>query len=121
MPGRGDRRVGGPRCVSKEQEDREDHTGPRQPGPRYPSDAVATAEAIDADGWLRTGDVGAIDADGFLRLVDRKKHLIITAGGKNLAPATLEFAPHADPAAGDVPTRAPRNDDGARTAAAAGV
>ena len=58
----------------------------------YLGDAVATAEAIDADGWLRTGDVGAIDADGFLRLVDRKKHLIITAGGKNLAPATLEAA-----------------------------
>ena len=44
----------------------------RRPSLGYLGDAVATAEAIDADGWLRTGDVGAIDADGFLRLVDRK-------------------------------------------------
>ncbi|MBL7257710.1 AMP-dependent synthetase/ligase [Paractinoplanes lichenicola] len=51
-----------------------------------------TAAAIDADGWLHTGDVARQDEDGYLRLVDRKKELLITTGGKNIAPAGVELA-----------------------------
>jgi long-chain acyl-CoA synthetase len=49
-----------------------------------------TADLVDAEGWLHTGDIGAIDADGFVRVVDRKKELIITAGGENVSPAAVE-------------------------------
>ncbi len=57
-----------------------------------------TAETIDKDGWLHTGDVGVVDADGFFRITDRMKDIIITAGGKNVTPSELEndlkFSPY---------------------------
>ena len=56
----------------------------------YRSDPQRTDEAIDADGWMHTGDIATIDPDGYVRIVDRKKELIINAGGKNMSPANIE-------------------------------
>ena len=57
----------------------------------------ATADVLDSDGWLRTGDIGDLDDEGFLRVTGRKKELIVTAGGKNVAPAVLEDRLRAHP------------------------
>jgi long-chain acyl-CoA synthetase len=56
----------------------------------YYKDPEATAETIDKDGWLYTGDIGVIDEDGYLYITDRKKDLIVTSGGKNVAPQRVE-------------------------------
>ncbi len=64
----------------------------------YLNQPEKTAETIDPDGWLHTGDVGTVDADGFFRITDRMKDIIITAGGKNITPSELEnelkFSPY---------------------------
>jgi long-chain acyl-CoA synthetase len=57
----------------------------------YYKDPELTMATIDADGWLATGDIGEFDADGFLKIIDRKKELIITSGGKNVSPALVEY------------------------------
>ncbi|HWH44014.1 MAG TPA: long-chain fatty acid--CoA ligase [Thermoleophilaceae bacterium] len=58
----------------------------------YRSDPERTAEALDADGWLHTGDIARIDDDGYVSIVDRKKELIINSAGKNMSPANIENA-----------------------------
>jgi long-chain acyl-CoA synthetase len=66
----------------------------------YYKDPEKTAETIDRDGWLSTGDIATVDADGYYTIVDRKKELIITAGGKNISPANLESLLKAHPLVG---------------------
>ena len=68
--------------------------------PGYLNQPELTAALIDADGWLHTGDIGTMDPDGFVSVTDRKKELIITAGGENIAPAAVENALVAHPLIG---------------------
>jgi long-chain acyl-CoA synthetase len=63
----------------------------------YLKDDAATRAVLAGEGWLRSGDVGAIDADGFLTITDRKKDILVTAGGKNVAPQNLENALKSSP------------------------
>ncbi len=63
----------------------------------YHRDEAATRAAFDADGWFKTGDLGAITEDGFLRITGRKKEILVTAGGKNVPPANIEQRFAGDP------------------------
>jgi long-chain acyl-CoA synthetase len=67
---------------------------------RYHDNPEATAEALVDDGWFRTGDTGELDEEGYLRITGRKKEIIVTAGGKNVAPAVLEDRLRAHPLIG---------------------
>jgi long-chain acyl-CoA synthetase len=68
----------------------------------YWNNAEATAEAFSEGGWFHTGDIGSFDSEGFLTITGRKKEIIVTAGGKNVAPAALEDPIRANPIIGQV-------------------
>jgi long-chain acyl-CoA synthetase len=74
--------------------------GPNVASRGYLNQPEATAEAFDAEGWLHTGDIGRIDDDGFLYITDRKKDIIVTSGGINIAPQQLERLLASDPFVG---------------------
>ncbi len=67
---------------------------------KYWQNEAATAEAIDADGWFSTGDLGDLDDDGFLKITGRKKEILVTSGGKNVAPSVIEDRISAHPLVG---------------------
>ncbi|RRJ86259.1 long-chain fatty acid--CoA ligase [Gulosibacter macacae] len=90
-----------PGCAVKLGEDGEILTRGVNVFREYWQNPEATAEAFTEDGWFHTGDVGELDADGYLRITGRKKDIIVTAGGKNVAPAMLEDPLRADVIVGE--------------------